>query len=73
MRRIAIALLLGLVLSMLLGTSVVSAGAPPDAILIDPDNPDHRVVITKDDVKDGVPDILIKTPHGPKPKDGVPR
>ena len=71
MKRIIIALKLVLILTLLLGTSVLAAA--PDAILIDPDNPDKRVTIIKDNDKDGPPDILIKTPHGAKPKSGIPK
>ena len=73
MKRLIIALILGLVLSMLLGTSVASAGAPPDIILVDPDNHEPQTpLIIKDDVKDGPPDILIKTPNGARPPGGIP-
>jgi len=72
-KRLLLAVLLGLILMMTVGTSIVSAGAPPDAILVDPDNHSPQTpVIIKDNIKDGPPDILIKTPHGPKPKDDIP-
>ena len=72
MKRVVFALLLGLMLMMTVGTSVALAAGSPDAILIDPDNPEQRVIIIKDDVKDGPPDILIKTPNGARPPDGIP-
>ena len=69
MKRIVIALILALMLMMTVGTSVALAGAPPDTILIDPG---QSVTIIKGNVKDGPPDILVKTPHGPRPPDYVP-
>ncbi len=73
MKRIVIALILALMLMMTVGTSVALATGSPDTILIDPNsNPDQIVLIIEDDVKDGPPDILVKTPHGPRPPDDCP-
>ncbi|MFC1963198.1 zinc ribbon domain-containing protein [Chloroflexota bacterium] len=71
MKRVMIVLLFGLVITMLLGISVASAGAPPDTILVDPHNP-QTPLITKDDVKDGPPDIFVKTPNGLRPPENTP-
>ena len=71
-KRLVIALILALMLMMTVGTSVVLAAGPPDVIFIDPDNPEQRVIIIKDDAKDGPPDILVKTPNGARPPNDIP-
>jgi len=71
MKRLVIALILAMVLMMTVGTSVALA-ASPDAILVDPGE-GVTILPDSDGIPDGPPDILVKTPHGAKPKDGVPR
>ncbi|MFC1913424.1 hypothetical protein ACFLX7_04460 [Chloroflexota bacterium] len=78
MKRVAIGLVLGLMLSMTIGTTVVFAGV--EHVYVDP-SAHIRDVGHSDDKGGGRPYICIKTPqgkvvpplkvHGPPPDDGA--
>ena len=70
MKRLVIALILGLVLVLTLGSSVALA-ASPDHIYVSPGS-GAIVVPDSDGINDGPPDITIKTRQGSRPPDHAP-
>ena len=70
MKRFLIAVLIGLILVLTVGTSMALA-ASPDGIYIAPGN-DVMIIPDSDGISDGPPDIVIKTKAGPRPPNHAP-
>ena len=64
-----ICVVIAFILTVLLAPSAVLASGPPDSILVDPGK---GVEFTNGEFNIGPPDLLIKTPNGPRPPEGIP-
>jgi len=72
MKRLLVALILALALMLTIGASIASARGAPGAILVAPGPGGDVVIIPPEEGDTAPPDILIKTPNGPRPREHIP-